>query len=90
MGGFKGGQAPTPNLAPNEFRQRPFGASRIQENLLAAGLPQTPVAGEQEDGFPVPKNPERRALQPDLQNSEQKCADTIGTVPAPWAGHFQC
>ena len=21
---------------------------------------------------------------------EQKCADTIGTVLVPWAGHFQC
>jgi len=21
---------------------------------------------------------------------ERKCADTIGTVPVPWAGHFQC
>jgi len=23
-------------------------------------------------------------------NRERKCADTIGTVPVPWAGHFQC
>jgi len=23
-------------------------------------------------------------------NKERKCADTIGTVPVPWAGHFQC
>ena len=21
---------------------------------------------------------------------ERKCADTIGTVPVPWAGNFQC
>ena len=21
---------------------------------------------------------------------ERKCADTVGTVPVPWAGHFQC
>jgi len=21
---------------------------------------------------------------------ERKCADTIGTVPVAWAGHFQC
>jgi len=21
---------------------------------------------------------------------ERKCADTNGTVPVPWAGHFQC
>jgi len=21
---------------------------------------------------------------------ERKCADTIGTVPVPWAGHFRC
>jgi len=24
------------------------------------------------------------------QNRERKCADTIGTVLVPWAGHFQC
>jgi len=23
-------------------------------------------------------------------NMERKCADTIGTVSDPWAGHFQC
>ena len=23
-------------------------------------------------------------------NKERKCADTIGTVPVRWAGHFQC
>jgi len=28
----------------------------------------------------------------DLQKDpgERKCADTIGTVQVPWAGHFQC
>jgi len=25
-----------------------------------------------------------------MHNSERKCTDTIGTVPVPWAGHFQC
>jgi len=25
-----------------------------------------------------------------IANSERKCADTIGTVPVPWAGRFQC
>ena len=25
-----------------------------------------------------------------LEHREQKCADTINTVPVPWAGHFQC
>ena len=25
-----------------------------------------------------------------ITNSERKCADTIGTVPVLWAGHFQC
>jgi len=24
------------------------------------------------------------------KNRERKCADTIGTVLIPWAGHFQC
>ena len=24
------------------------------------------------------------------RHRERKCADTIGTVPVPWAGHFQC
>jgi len=23
-------------------------------------------------------------------HTERKCADTIGTVPVPWAGHSQC
>jgi len=23
-------------------------------------------------------------------HTERKCADTIGTVLVPWAGHFQC
>ena len=23
------------------------------------------------------------------ENRERKCADIIGTVPVPWAGHFQ-
>ena len=23
-------------------------------------------------------------------HGEWECADTIGTVPLPWAGHFQC
>jgi len=26
----------------------------------------------------------------DIFDRERKCADTIGTVPVPWAGHFQC
>jgi len=25
-----------------------------------------------------------------IPNRERKCADTIGTVLVPWAGHFQC
>jgi len=32
-------------------------------------------------------------LQLQLQENrhrERKCADTIGTVPVHWAGHFQC
>jgi len=32
-------------------------------------------------------------LQLQLQENrhrERKCADTIGRVPVPWAGHFQC
>ena len=27
---------------------------------------------------------------PQATNRERKCADTTGTVPVPWAGHFQC
>jgi len=26
----------------------------------------------------------------EISNRERKCADTIGTVLVPWAGHFQC
>jgi len=36
--GFKAakGAMPPPNLASNKFQERPSGASRMQENLLAA------------------------------------------------------
>jgi len=27
---------------------------------------------------------------PRLRQCERQCADTIGTVLVPWAGHFQC
>ena len=30
------------------------------------------------------------ATRSPLCDSERKCADTIGTVLVPWAGHFQC
>jgi len=33
------GPCPPPNLAPNKFQERPSGASRMQENLLATGAP---------------------------------------------------
>jgi len=36
---MQGGHGPPPNLAPNKFQERPTGASRMQENLLAAGAP---------------------------------------------------
>jgi len=40
-------------------------------------------------------NPNPNNVNPDLGNprlnrKERKCADTIGTVPVTWAGHFQC
>jgi len=31
-----------------------------------------------------------RAVCSQWMHRERKCADTIGTVPVPWAGHFQC
>jgi len=37
-------------------------------------------------------NPRSRAVcfPVSLSHRERNCADTIGTVPVPWAGHFQC
>ena len=32
----------------------------------------------------IKQNHQRRSVY-----KERKCADTIGTVPVPWAGHFQ-
>ena len=39
IGGFKGaGGHGSTNVAPNKFQDRPSGASKMQENLLTAGL----------------------------------------------------
>ena len=35
-------------------------------------------------------SPEYDAACRTRANRERKCADTIGTVLVPWAGHFQC
>jgi len=69
-GGFKRGRRGPcpPNLAHNKFQERPSGACRIQENLLAAGLrpeprwgaysdPTDPTVGGEETSYPVHKNP---------------------------------
>jgi len=39
IGEFKGGEGghASPELGPNKFQERPSGASRMKENLLAAG-----------------------------------------------------
>jgi len=58
----------TPELGPNKFQERPFGACRMQENLLAArAVPQTPLgeptallqplAGGEGTGCPLSKDP---------------------------------
>ena len=39
------GHAPS-NYAPNKFQERPFGASRMQENFLAARAPARTPLGE--------------------------------------------
>ena len=34
-----------------------------------------------------------RGVSPEVHikpNRERQCADTMGTVPVPWAGHSQC
>jgi len=36
---------PLPELGPNKFQERPSRASRMQENLLAAGIPPRTVPG---------------------------------------------
>ena len=28
--------------------------------------------------------------RPHFPYRERKCADTVGTVPVPWAGHYRC
>jgi len=40
IGGYK--RATPPELGPNKFKQRPSGASKMQENLLATGRPPPP------------------------------------------------
>lgn len=66
MGRFKRearGACPPANVAPNKFQERPFGASRMQENHLAAMA--YPAGGAYSasidtqfvgDGCPLPKN----------------------------------
>jgi len=50
IGGFKGWAKramPSPsNYAPNKFQERPSGASRMQENFLAARAPARTPLGE--------------------------------------------
>ena len=48
IGGFNRGKGamPPPNLAPNKFQERPSVASRMQENLLAAGASPWTSPGE--------------------------------------------
>jgi len=45
IGGFKGARDRCPPLefGLNMFQERPFGASRMQENLLSVAPPQTPL-----------------------------------------------
>ena len=47
------------NLAPRKFQEKLSGASKMQENLLAAfySAPPDPIAGGEEAGCPPPKNP---------------------------------
>jgi len=32
----------------------------------------------------------QRATHSSIITAKRMCADTLGTVPVPWAGHFQC
>jgi len=51
-----------PNLAPNRFQEIPFGTSRMQENVLAAGAPPQISLGSQQRSpdllavCPIPSN----------------------------------
>jgi len=47
------------NLAPRKFQEKLSGASRMQENLLAAfySAPPDPIPGGEEAGCPLSKNP---------------------------------
>jgi len=68
MRGFDTAMHPTPELGTQQVPGEPSGASRIQENLSAAGLRPGPrwwslqcshdsIAGGEEASFPNPKNP---------------------------------
>ena len=37
IGRFQAATPPPPNMAPNKFSDRPYGASRMQESILALG-----------------------------------------------------
>jgi len=65
---------PPPNLASNTFQERPSGASRIQQNILAARappgpryrenttLPQPPIAGG--EGLAAPSQESHPTVNP--------------------------
>jgi len=66
---MQGGHGPPPNLAPNKFQERPTGASRMQENLLAAGAASHAQLGSLQRSPRLPNGREgRRGWLPLLKN----------------------
>ena len=71
------------------------GETETQGHLTGEGLMFIGSVRVSKDGNTVHLtsiNPRSRAVcfPVSLSHRERNCADTIGTVPVPWAGHFQC
>ena len=71
-----------PYLLPDGFT-----AANLQERVCCCCRPILGQTGGRTPGRFI--DPACSTYYAGSANREQKCADTTGTVPVPWAGHFQ-
>jgi len=102
-GGGQGGRAaPPPNVAPNTFQERPSGASRMHENLVAAEAPPRTMLGSLQRSsrtpswwrgskLPLPKNttPALGPLGASLRASPLAQNRRFGPSQHHWLGRFR-
>jgi len=77
-----------PTSAPRRLfggSPRGRGADRDARLITVTPGPASEVSGSTADGSKI----RRSIVVTDVTVTERKCADTTGTVPVPWAGHFQ-